>query len=203
MSGQTAVSEQTARSYGVTADESMAIADFAIISRLEQFYFREARLLDERKFQQWLGLLTQDLEYTMPSRFIATPNPRERGTEAFHAVENELERGELHGVPIRQEGYMHLAMRVERSYKVNAWAENPPARTRRFVSNVEVFESEDGYVCYSNLSMVYNRHDNADHTLTAQRRDQLRLVDGELKIAKREIIHDWNVITAPTLGLYF
>ena len=29
-------------------------------------------------------------------------------------------------------------LRVERSFKANAWAENPPARTRRIVGNVEI-----------------------------------------------------------------
>jgi len=31
----------------------------------------------------------------------------------------------------------------------------------------------------------------------------LRDVAGELKIARREVILDWNVITAPTVGLFF
>ena len=189
--------------YGVNVGDAEAVTDSAIICRVEQFYYREARLLDERRYQQWQTLLTEDIEYTIPSRFIATPNPRERGTEAFHDIENELERGGPDAAPLRVENLFHLAIRVERALKVNAWAENPPARTRRFISNVEVYLTADGYLSYNNFMMTYSRHDDSNHNYSGQRRDILRMVDGELKIAKREIIHDWNIINVPTMGLFF
>lgn len=195
-----AASKQT---YGVNIGDAEAICDPAIICRIEQFYYRESRILDERKYQQWQGLLEDDIEYTVPSRFIATPNPRQRGTEDFHALEHELERGGVDNVPLRIENIFQLAIRIDRAYKVNAWAENPPARTRRFVSNVEVYQGPEGFICFNNFMMTYSRHDNANFTYTGQRRDILRDVDGQLKIAKREVIHDWNIIPVPTMGLFF
>ena len=36
--------------------------------QVEQFYYREARLLDNRQYRQWLLLLSQDIRYLMPSR---------------------------------------------------------------------------------------------------------------------------------------
>src|SRR5215831_20606633 len=35
---------------------------------VEQFLYREARLLDERRLDDWLGLLADDLHYWMPMR---------------------------------------------------------------------------------------------------------------------------------------
>ena len=35
---------------------------------VEQFLYHEARLLDERKFDDWLALLTDDIHYWMPIR---------------------------------------------------------------------------------------------------------------------------------------
>jgi len=180
-----------------------AVCDSQVICRIEQFYYREARTLDSRQFQQWIGLLTEDVDYRMPSRFIATPNPRERGSEAFHAIENELERGGPDNAPLRMENIFTLAIRADRAFKVNAWADNPPARTRRFINNVEVYQTSEGYQVYSNFLMTYSRHDNSNHQYSGQRIDLLREVDGELKIARREVIHDWNVIPVPTLGLFF
>jgi len=35
---------------------------------VEQFLYREARLLDKRRFREWLELLTEDVRYWMGSR---------------------------------------------------------------------------------------------------------------------------------------
>jgi 3-phenylpropionate/cinnamic acid dioxygenase small subunit len=186
-----------------THSDASAVFDPAIISRLEQFYYREARMLDERLYLQWLGLLTEDILYTIPSRHIPTADPALRGSEQLHAIDNELERPSATTAPLREENIFNLAIRADRALKVNAWAENPPARTRRFISNVEVFKTAEGYQCFNNFMLTYSRHSHVNHTYTGQRRDTLRDVDGELKISSREIIFDCSVITAPTLGLFF
>jgi len=66
-----------------------------------------------------------------------------------------------------------------------------------------VFNTSEGYQTYNNFMMTYSRHDNANFTYSGQRRDTLREVDGELKISRREVIHDWNVMAIPTMGLFF
>ena len=100
---------------------------------------------------------------------------------------------------------MALYIRVMRAYKPNSWTDVPPVRTRRFISNVEVqpCEEADSYKCYSNIMISYSRHRDDNHIYTAQRCDLLRVVDGCFKIAKRDVLIDWNVITAPSLGLFF
>ncbi len=40
----------------------------ALWLELMQFYIREAWLLDERKFEEWLELFTDDVLYFMPRR---------------------------------------------------------------------------------------------------------------------------------------
>ena len=35
---------------------------------VSQFYYREARLLDERRFKAWVGLFTDDARYFVPTR---------------------------------------------------------------------------------------------------------------------------------------
>jgi 3-phenylpropionate/cinnamic acid dioxygenase small subunit len=185
------------------SEEAIPITESNIINRFEQFYYREARMLDDRHYMQWLGLLTEDIRYTIPSRYIPTPDPSLRGTEAFHSIDNELERSGPDQAPLREENIFNLAIRADRALKINAWAENPPARTRRFVSNVEVLKIADGYQTFNNFMMTYSRHSKVNHNYTGQRRDTLRDIDGQLRISSREIILDWSVITAPTLGLFF
>src|ERR1700686_4876059 len=39
-----------------------------VIREVEQFLYREARLLDERRFHEWLALFTDDVHYWMGAR---------------------------------------------------------------------------------------------------------------------------------------
>jgi 3-phenylpropionate/cinnamic acid dioxygenase small subunit len=119
-------------------------------------------------------------------------------------LEQELEGAGPRGCPIRDENFFNLAIRVDRMFKVNAWAENPPARTRRYISNIEVSPRHDGSLAvYSNFQLFYSRHQQDNFTYYGQRRDVLRTEGAGFKLASREVILDFNVITVPTLGLIF
>ena len=39
-----------------------------VLRQVEQFLYREARLLDSRQFHQWIDLLSDDLRYPIPMR---------------------------------------------------------------------------------------------------------------------------------------
>ena len=39
-----------------------------LVREIEDFFFAEAELLDERHFEAWLDLLTDDVRYWMPMR---------------------------------------------------------------------------------------------------------------------------------------
>ncbi len=171
---------------------------------VEQFYYREARLLDERCYQQWLALLCEDIRYAMPSRYVAQRDHGARGSEAYLAPEREMQTEAANALPLREENYFVLAVRVGRAYKPTAWGDNPPARTRRHVSNVELICLEGGELTvYSNFMLNYSRHGQDNFLYSGQRRDKLRREGESFKVAAREIILDWSVIPAPTVALFF
>lgn len=179
--------------------------DFALISKIEQFYYREARMLDDRCFQQWFELVDQSLEYSMPARFVPQPDSRDQGDEVFLSPDRELDRAEGgKGSPLRHEGYMETMIRVARPYNANAWSDSPSPRTRRSISNVEVHVIGEGeYRVYSNFLMFYSHRLEDNHMYSGGRRDVLKEQDGQFKIFKREVIIDWDVITVPTLAMIF
>ena len=47
--------------------------DESIIRDVEQFLYREARLLDERRFEEWLHLFTDDVHYWLAARSNRSP----------------------------------------------------------------------------------------------------------------------------------
>ena len=142
--------------------------------RLERFYYYEARLLDNRQYQQWLALLSEDLRYVVPSRVNVQVDNRARGSEAMLSIERELEGVGILGTPLREENIFHIALRVVRAYMIYSWSEHPPARTRRIVGNVELMtRQEDRHHVLSNFHLYYTRPGSASVLYSGQRRDIL------------------------------
>ena len=171
---------------------------------VEAFYYREARLLDNRQYRQWLELVNEDIRYLLPARVNVQVDNRQSGNEHMISVERELEGADSMGCPVREESYMHLLLRVERAYKINSWSENPPARTRRIVGNVELMaRAGDEYSVLSNFHLHYARPGSGSFLYSGQRRDLLLDVGVGYKLRQREVILDYADIALPTLGLLF
>lgn len=166
-------------------------ADEARLHReCERFLYREAELLDDGRLHEWLELLTEDVQYRVPRRL-----ERERGSEQPEiSEEGFLYREDLGTIETRVKRYDH-------EY---AWAENPPTRTRRFVSNVRIEPGDDSTVTVkSNLLLYRDRGDDMEHDLVVgERVDRLRRVDGELKLAKRDVKLDQPVLTTKNLSFF-
>ena len=180
------------------------VFDLDSLRRVEQFYYREARLLDERLYLQWLSMLSPDIRYRMPSRFVPLARGSTRQPESVHDVDNELSGYDPAGLPIREESYGHLAQRTARALKPNAWAENPPPRTRRFVTNVEIEPLADGAIrAFSNLQLFHSQHGRPEYLFSGQRRDLLEPADGSFRIADREVILDSDIVRGASVALLF
>lgn len=171
---------------------------------LERFYFHEARLLDSRRYRQWLALCDQGISYLMPSRVNVQVDNRLRGEEDMIDIERELEDAASTGCPHREESIIHLTVRVERAFKINSWAEHPPARTRRLVGNIELLARDGGRLSVvSNFHLYWSRPGNRDVIYAGQRRDDLLQEGDDYRIARREVVLDYSDIALPTLGLLF
>ena len=154
------------------------------------FLMHEAEVLDERHEREWLEMLTDDVEYLMPVRVN-----RERG-EGDGFSEEAFYFEETHG---------SLELRVRRFETEYAWAEDPPSRTRHFVTNVRVApgEEEDEVAVRSNLLLYRSRgSDPHQDLLSAERKDVLRKEDGQWKLKKRVILLDHSVLTTHNLSIF-
>ena len=171
---------------------------------VEQFYYREARLLDERCYQDWLALCDPAISYSMPARGNPLVDNRAVGEQDMISVARELEDLDSDGCPLRDENIIHLMLRVERAYKRNSWAENPPARTRRVIGNVEILSAdEEALEVLSNFMLSYARPGSDNFQYAGQRRDRLLRRDDGFAILSREVVLDIADIQFPTVGLFF
>src|ERR1700741_4646287 len=109
-----------------------------VTREVEQFLYREARLLDERRFHEWLELLTDDIRYWMGGRTNRYPR-RSKAIAILDPdryVEDDLVKEDE--LAIFDEDKKTLRARVARLDTGMAWAEDPPSRTRHMISSIEV-----------------------------------------------------------------
>ena len=161
--------------------------------KVEDFLYLEAELLDERRFREWLELFTDDIHYWMPVRY----NPLDRPKE----LSEELSRpGESYYFNDNKET---LRIRVERFYSKNAWAEMPPSRTRHLISNIRI-RKDDGvqFEVDSNFIVYRTRMEKDEDIFVGTRKDVLRRLDDELKIARRTILLDQAVLGAKNISIF-
>ena len=176
-----------------------------VMREIEQFLYREARLLDDRQFHQWLDLFTDDIRYWIPLRSNRYPaiskaisiRDGSRYEEEDLSKENEL--------AIMDETKESLERRIARLDTGMAWAEDPPSRTRHFISNIEVHPGGKAseLKVYSNFIMYRNRAEKEQDFYVGSREDILRRVEGGWKIAYRKVILDQNVLLAKNVSNFF
>lgn len=185
----TAAIETSAIVRGLTSTKRVPLGS-EIYNHLLETLYDEAAALDERRFDDWAAMLEEDLIYTAPLRLTRTGPHRDR----------DVVRNMKHF----DENYSSIMMRLGRLSK-SAWAEDPPSRTRRIITNVRMAECEAAgeYEVVSYLYLERSRGDNhRNETLTAERRDNWRLVDGVYKLFTREIIVDQSVLSIQNLAIF-
>jgi 3-phenylpropionate/cinnamic acid dioxygenase small subunit len=167
--------------------------DAALLREVEQFLYWEARLLDERRFEEWVALFTDDVHYWMPSR----------STRLRKDLDHELTTAdEIHFL---DEDRTSLSGRVARLYTGQAWAEEPPSRTQHLITNVavETTERPEEYRAFSNFLVYRSRLEREEDFFVGARQDLLRRIDSGFQIARRQIVLAQNVLSAKNLSIFF
>jgi 3-phenylpropionate/cinnamic acid dioxygenase small subunit len=160
-----------------------------------EFLAFEADLLDARRYDDWLALLTDDIRYWMPmSRNVASDD-----TGREFTVEGEDANWIDEGIETIRQRVAQLATGIH-------WAEQPPSRTSHMISNLRILEGSDGLdeVKTRCRFLVYrNRLEDEQDIFVGKRNDTLRRVNGGWKIARREIYLDQNVMLSKNLSVFF
>jgi 3-phenylpropionate/cinnamic acid dioxygenase small subunit len=160
---------------------------------VEDFYYAEAGLLDNRQFREWFTLLADDIRYWMPIRH----NPLERCSD----IKDELSKaGEDFYF---DDDKASLRIRVERLYARTAWAEMPPSRTRHLITNVRI-KNDDGSAieALANFIVYRTRMETDQDIFVGERQDMLRRANGTFQIARRTIILDQVVLSAKNISVF-
>jgi phthalate 3,4-dioxygenase subunit beta len=152
-----------------------------------QFLVEEAALLDAADYSGWLALLTEDIRYVMPVRVTTA-----RGAPASN------------GMGHFDEDMYALRKRVQRLATDHAWTEDPPSRTRHFVTNIRTFRHDQQSLRVESALLLFrSRGDTREGDLiSAGRTDVLRGTPGGLMLARREITVDEAVLRTQNLAIF-
>ena len=175
-----------------------ALSRLLLKQDVEAFLYHEANLLDDRQYEEWLDLLTDDVRYWVPMR---------RNVK-FGELEREFTR-EGQDINWFDEGKATLTQRVRQILTGVHWAEEPLSRISHLVTNVEILEAAPTAAEAEEVSLrcrfiIYrNRVETETDILVGRREDTLRRADGEWRIAQRKVLLDQNVLLAKNLTFFF
>jgi ethylbenzene dioxygenase beta subunit len=172
-----------------------ALETLALHHEISGFLYREARLLDEERYDDWLSLFTDDVHYWVPG------------------VTNRQRRDPIGSIRPEQMSYFDdnlqdLSRRVARYNAETAWAEDPATRHFHLVANIEVEDAAGDasdaveYVVHSLLLNYRNRHRDEQDVLTARRRDVLRRTGDGLRIARRRAVLGQSLLLSKNINTF-
>jgi 3-phenylpropionate/cinnamic acid dioxygenase small subunit len=149
------------------------------LAECETFLVREAQLLDEGKFEDWLALFTENAWYWVPSE----PN----------------QDSPLTTVSLMYDDRRLLETRVRRLVSPRIYSQEPRSRTSRIVANVTIKERRPGAVLVrSKFTMVEYRR-GGQRLFAGTNFHELLRNEGALRIASKRV--DLVNCDAPLDGL--
>jgi 3-phenylpropionate/cinnamic acid dioxygenase small subunit len=149
--------------------------------QFEEVLYHEAWLLDHDRLEEWLALCAEQIRYWAPIRTNTVRGSEEwsRPLQLMHFDEDKAS----------------LTMRVQRIRTGAAHADEPPARVRHFVSNVQILDASDEVAQVASNFIVFKSRRGRDEALfVGCREDRWRQIDGAWKLAERLIVLDHDVI---------
>lgn len=167
----------------------------ALRLEIEDFLYREAELVDDRQYDEWLALFSDDLQYRMPM------------VRSLHAerIAGAYLTGPL-DISWFDEGKQTLATRVAQIRTGVHWAEEPLSRTSHLVTNVRLLDAtpspEDAREVEVSCKFLIYRNRNADEedTLIGKRVDALRRSGDTWSIHRRTLYINQSVLLARSLS---
>lgn len=156
---------------------------------VERLYRQEIRMLQAGDYQQWLGLLANDVRYRAPVVRVVD-----------HRDDDVGKPGDL---AYYDEDRTSLELRVNKLASAMAWTEIPPSRLRYFIQLTDLSVDDIDFTAVSNFLVIQTRHEASEHFFYGERTDRLRPDSDTFVIAERNIVLDRVRLPSENLSLFF
>ena len=149
-------------------------------TRIAQFLYREARLQDEHRYDEWETLWTDDALYWVPAGGDDTDPERQ--------------------VSFIYDNRARLASRIRQLKTGWRIAQEPASRMRRLISNIEIESAgADGVRVGSNFLLAEHRRGHT-HLWAGRAIHLLRDAGGDYRLAMKKVLLVDNAAPIPTLA---
>jgi 3-phenylpropionate/cinnamic acid dioxygenase small subunit len=141
--------------------------DRDLLLEVQQFIYREARLQDELRYDQWESLWTDDAIYWVPANSDDADPERE--------------------MSIIYDNRARIATRIRQLHTGKRHSQNPPSRLRRLVSNVELLGTEGEDVLVGANFIVYESRERGITLWAGRSEYKLRRTDDGTRMAAKTV----------------
>ena len=138
------------------------------LRQIEQFLYAEARYADEHDYDAWEALWTEDALYWVPAGGDLT-----------------APAGQM---SVIYDNRSRIATRLNQLRTGRRHAQSPPSSLRRIISNIEVLGTEGADIVVGANFMLAESREPGVQIWAGRLTYRLRLVDGELRLAGKQVL---------------
>lgn len=160
---------------------------------ISQLLYREARLLDDGLFEEWLDWMSPSIRYWMPLRFVRRATERD---QEFTSMDDQI--------AYLDEDLESMSMRVKKIRHRMSWSDNPMSRTVHSISNIEVMSYDDRACRVRSIATVHrSRFAHYEDQWVVHRDDTLEKAHSGWKLLERKIFYPCAVLESSNLSIFF
>ena len=138
------------------------------LRQIEQFLYAEARYADEHDYDAWEALWTEDALYWVPAGGDLT-----------------APAGQM---SVIYDNRSRITTRLAQLRTGRRLAQTPPSSLRRIISNIEVLGTEGADIVVGANFMLAESREPGVQIWAGRLTYRLRLVDGELRLAGKQVL---------------
>jgi 3-phenylpropionate/cinnamic acid dioxygenase small subunit len=140
----------------------------ALLDEVAQWVYREARLQDEHRYDEWEALWTDDGVYWIPANGEGGDPERE--------------------MSIVYDNRSRIALRIRQFHTGKRYSQTPKSRLRRVVSNIEILADDGGELTVGSNALVFESHVRGDTLWAARNEYRLRREGDALRMAFKKVV---------------
>jgi 3-phenylpropionate/cinnamic acid dioxygenase small subunit len=143
-------------------------ANQTVLSELAQFIYREARLQDEHRYEEWEALWTDDGVYWIPAN----------GED----IDPEVK------MSIVYDNRSRIRLRVQQLLTGKRLSQSPPSRLRRVVSNIELLQQQGDDIVVASNALIFESNTRGEQLWAARNEYTLRRDDASFRMARKKVV---------------
>ena len=139
-----------------------------LLDEVTQWVYREARLQDEHRYDEWEALWTDDGIYWVPANGEGDDPEQE--------------------MSIIYDNRSRIALRIRQFHTGKRYSQTPKSRLRRVVSNIEILSDDGGELTVGSNALIFESHVRGDTLWAARNEYRLRRDGTGLKMAFKKVV---------------